>query len=157
MAVSPVADPRAGLPRRVARAGPVAWLLAGCGLALAALFISTSAHRWPTATAVAGVLSIVLAVRTAQAGVYVEGAALRCITWCVTHRVPLAQITRIRPAGTGLPGAARHLAVLAVERGPRRAVVLGALVGPASGVARVAARLDALRAAASPVPLAADG
>jgi hypothetical protein len=143
------------VPRRVARAGPVAWLLAACGLGLAALFIGTSAHRWPTATALAGVLALVLAVRTAQAGVYVEGAGLRCITWCVTHRVPVAQITRIRPVGTGVPGAAHHLAVLAIERGTRRTVVLGALVGPASGVRRVAARLEGLRPA--PVPLAADG
>ena len=157
MAGSPAVDRDAAVPRRVARAGPVAWLLAGCALGLAVLFIGTSAHRWPTATAVAGVLAITFAVRTAQAGIYVEGAGPRCITWGVTHRVLLAQVTRVRPAGTGVPGAARHLAVLAIERGPRRAVVLGALVGPASGVRRVAARLEALLAAPAPLPLAADG
>ena len=146
-----------GVPRRVARAGPVAWLLAGVGLGAAALFIGTSAHRWPTATALAGVLAIVLAVRTAQAGVYLERAGLRCITWCVTHRVPLAEVTRVRAVGSPLLGAARHLSVLAVERGPGRAVVLRALVGRTGTVTRVAAQVEALRSAPEPAPVAAEG
>jgi hypothetical protein len=147
-----------GVPRRVARAGAVAWALAGGGLGLAALFIGTSAHRWPTATALAGVLALVLAVRTARAGVYVERADLRCATWWVTHRVPLDEVTRVRAIGYPPTGAARRrLAVLAIERGPRRVVVLRALVGPVDAVGRVAARVDALRSAPGGVAVAAAG
>lgn len=141
--------------RRIARAGPLAWVFTGWWVAVAAMVVALEGRDHPGAAALVGVLAVLLIGRTARCGIVARDGELRCATWFRTLRVPAAEVVQVRAVGyAGFASefaTSGYLAVPQVRLRSGRTVTLRALVARASRVKRVTRGVEEhCRAAAVP-------
>jgi hypothetical protein len=142
--------------RRLVRNGPLAWLLGAYWVGMSALFVGLSASHLPLLSIVVGALGVALTARMAVMGVYTNGRELRCVSWFVSTRVPLAHVTAVRVVGySGFGNGFSDsliLSMLVLEKDPGRAIVLRGTVSRFSTGKRHARGIDeVVRAAGSAV------
>lgn len=119
--------------RRLVRNGPLAWLLGAYWVGMSVLFAGLSARHLPLLSIVVGALGVALTARMAVMGVYTNGRELRCVSWFVSTRVPLAHVTAVRVVGYSGFGNrfsdSLLLSMLVIDREPDRAIVLRGTFG----------------------------
>jgi hypothetical protein len=100
---------------------------------MSALFVGLSARHLPLLSIVVGALGVALTARMAVMGVYTNGRELRCVSWFVSTRVPLAHVTAVRVVGYSGFGNrfsdSLLLSMLVIDREPDRAIVLRGTFG----------------------------
>lgn len=139
--------------RRLVRNGPLAWLLGSYWVGVCALAVGLSARERPLVSTAVGVLGVALIARMAVMGVDTDGRELRCVSWFVSWRVPVDDVTAVDVVGySGFGnrfGDSRVLSVVVIRRSPGRDVVLRGSIARFSTGKRHARLIEDVAATAS--------